>query len=82
MLPVTLTIVICTHNRVDLLMHAISSLNAARQPQNCKLSILVIANACKYQSTTELQRYMAQHKDGKKIALQNFAPGLFLSSPA
>lgn len=70
MLPVTLTIVICTHNRVDLLMHTISSLNAARQPQNCKLSILVIANACRDQSTIELQRYMAQKKDGTKIALQ------------
>ena len=70
MLPVTLTIVICTHNRVDLLMHTISSLNSVRQPQNCKLSILVIANACRDQSTTELQRYMAQQKTENKISLQ------------
>ena len=68
--PLKLTIVICTHNRAKLLMKAIASLNSALRPENCELSILVIANACRDNSSSQLQDYMAQQKNTGAIALQ------------
>ncbi len=68
--PLKLTIVICTHNRAKLLMKTIASLNSALQPENCELSILVIANACRDKSPRQLQDYMAQQKNAGTIALQ------------
>ena len=65
-----LTVVICTHNRANLLMHTINSLNASQRPENCDLSILVIANACRDQTTKELQNYMTQQKRSGAITLQ------------
>lgn len=40
-----LTILICTHNRVDLLERVLASLNAAQHPA-MPVQILVAANAC------------------------------------
>lgn len=42
----TLTVLICTHNRVELLMRVIASLNAARRPAGTRVRLLVVANAC------------------------------------
>jgi arylsulfatase A-like enzyme/GT2 family glycosyltransferase len=42
----TLTILICTHNRVDLLSKVVGSINGARRPEGWCVTILVIANAC------------------------------------
>lgn len=42
-----LTVVICTHNRADLLILAIDSIYSAKVPQNFTIDILVVANACK-----------------------------------
>ncbi len=41
-----LTVLICTHNRVELLTNAISSLNAATRPEGWQVGLLVAANAC------------------------------------
>ena len=40
-----LTILICTHNREDLLERALASINAAKHPA-MPVQILVAANAC------------------------------------
>lgn len=42
----SLTILICTHNRVDLLAKVLDSLNQARRPENWQVEILVVPNAC------------------------------------
>lgn len=65
-----LTVVICSHNRANLLMQTIDSLNLALQPENCELAILVIANACRDKSTEQLQRYMALQQKAGSILLQ------------
>lgn len=58
MRPIHLTVVICTHNRVDLLMKAIYSIYLAVIPKNCQINILVIANAC----TDDTVNHLAQYK--------------------
>ncbi len=42
----TLTILICTHNRANLLESAVDSLNRAEMPSHWRVNILVVANAC------------------------------------
>ena len=42
----SLTVLICTHNRVDLLDKTLASLNAARKPVDWRVGVLVAANAC------------------------------------
>ena len=42
----TLTILICTHNRADLLARTLRYLNEAQRPQHCSVEIFVVANAC------------------------------------
>lgn len=41
-----LTVLICTHDRVELLSKAVASLDAARRPADWSIEILVAANAC------------------------------------
>ncbi len=42
----SLTILICTHNRADLLARVIDSLEAAHQPVGWRVRLFVVANAC------------------------------------
>ncbi|SIQ74387.1 Arylsulfatase A [Aromatoleum tolulyticum] len=42
----SLTVLICTHNRVELLERVIASLNAAHRPPDTEVRLLVVANAC------------------------------------
>ncbi|HNB05255.1 MAG TPA: sulfatase-like hydrolase/transferase [Thauera aminoaromatica] len=42
----SLTILICTHNRADLLARVIDSLESARQPAGWSVRLFVVANAC------------------------------------
>ncbi|MBN8441187.1 MAG: sulfatase-like hydrolase/transferase [Thauera sp.] len=44
--PLQITVLICTHNRVDLLGKAIASLNRATRPANADIRLFVVANAC------------------------------------
>jgi glycosyltransferase involved in cell wall biosynthesis len=81
-----LTILICTHDRVDLLGKTLASLNAAERPVGWGVEILVIANACSdatpaflddYQRRPEgrLQlRWCAEATPGKSHALNHAIP--------
>ena len=53
----TLTILICTHNRAQLLGHVLASLNAAARPDGWHVHILVGANNCNDDTIANLQRY-------------------------
>jgi GT2 family glycosyltransferase len=55
-----LTILICTHDRVDLLGKTLASLNAAARPRGWQVELLVIANACGDDTHAFLDDYMAQ----------------------
>lgn len=52
----SLTILICTHNRADLLERVLASLNAAKRPA-MPVQILVAANACSDDTMARMQRY-------------------------
>ncbi len=54
-----LTILICTHNRADLLAKVLASLNAARRPPGWEVSILVVPNACSDRTHAMLDDYVA-----------------------
>lgn len=55
-----LTILICTHNRVDLLARTLASINAASKPGGWEMDILVAANACCDGTHDYLDRYRAE----------------------
>ncbi len=52
----TITVLICTHNRVELLERTLASLNRCMRPR-CKIEILVVANACSDGTAALLERY-------------------------
>lgn len=52
-----LTVLICTHNRAEMLGRALASLNAAVRPAGCQVSPLVGANNCCDLTVPNLQRY-------------------------
>ncbi|MFZ3260526.1 MAG: sulfatase-like hydrolase/transferase [Thiobacillus sp.] len=54
-----LTILICTHNRADLLERVLASLNAAKRPV-MPVQILVAANACTDDTVARIGTYQAQ----------------------
>jgi len=55
-----LTVLICTHNRADLLAKAIHSLNQASRPPAWRVELLVIANACSDATHAYLEEYVRQ----------------------
>lgn len=57
----TLTVLICTHDRADLLSRVLHSLNAASKPAGWKVRLLVVANACS-DGTHELLADYARHQ--------------------
>jgi arylsulfatase A-like enzyme/glycosyltransferase involved in cell wall biosynthesis len=57
-----LTILICTHNRADLLARVLASLNAAKRPAP-PVEILVVANACTDDTVAQMQAYQARQAD-------------------
>ncbi len=54
----TLQVLICTHNRAELLQRAIHYLNQAARPKAYKISLFVVANAC----TDATGQYLAQYQ--------------------
>src|SRR3569832_484636 len=58
-----LTVLICTHNRVDLLERAIASLNAAQRPA-IPVQILVAANACTDNTVERMRDYQSRCEPG------------------
>ncbi len=57
MLNMKLTIVICSHNRSELLTIALNSIYNVVKPVNYNISVLVIANACTDTTLTDLEQY-------------------------
>lgn len=53
----TLTILISSHNRADLLERTLRFLNIAQRPRDWNVDILVVANACTDRTNTLLDRY-------------------------
>ncbi|MGD9602576.1 MAG: sulfatase-like hydrolase/transferase [Gammaproteobacteria bacterium] len=61
----SLTILVCTHNRVELLSRALESLNACTRPTS-PVRILVAANACTDGTVAYLQDYQA-HQEARGL---------------
>ncbi len=57
-----LTVLICTHNRADLLDRVLASLNAARRPA-IPVQILVAANACTDDTVSRMRIYQARQTE-------------------
>lgn len=51
-----LSIVICTHNRADLLKKTLNSFSQAKVPPETDIELVVMANACSDDTTTEVAR--------------------------
>lgn len=66
-----ITVVICTHNRCDLLFSTIDSLNSANRPVNVpvEIEILVVANACSDSTVERLEQYVAT-RTNKQLQLK------------
>ena len=64
-----LTILICTHNRADLLQKALASLNRARRPA-IPVQILVAANACSDATPAQMRTYQAQQSANHWLPLR------------
>jgi GT2 family glycosyltransferase len=69
----TLIVLICTHNRVDLLEKTLASLNAARRPLGWDVGVLVMANACSDGTHRYLDGYRAQCLERGWLPLEWFA---------
>lgn len=83
--PHSLTVLICTHNRVDLLSRVIHSLNAANPPAGWRVRLFVVANACTDGTHAFLEDYphhdhplplqwIAEPTPGKSHALNRALP--------
>jgi len=55
-----LTVVVCTHNRAQLLARTLASLNQSVRPAGCRVELLVIANACTDRTAEVLESYRNQ----------------------
>lgn len=64
-----LTLLICTHNRADLLERVLDSINAAKRPV-MSVQILVAANACTDDTVARMQRYQARQTSHGWLPLQ------------
>ncbi|OYY61901.1 MAG: arylsulfatase [Hydrogenophilales bacterium 28-61-11] len=64
-----LTLLICTHNRADLLHKALASINRAGRPA-MPVRILVAANACSDDTVAQMQAYQAQQAANNWLPLR------------
>jgi arylsulfatase A-like enzyme/GT2 family glycosyltransferase len=55
-----LTVLICTHNRSDLLAKVLHSLNRAARPEGWEVGVLVVPNACTDDTHALLDTHLAQ----------------------
>ena len=67
-----ITILICTHNRADLLERVLASLNAARRP-TLPVRVLVAANACSDDTVARMQVYQTLQHDNDDLPLDVMA---------
>ena len=66
----TLTILICTHNRRELLLRALRHLNEARRPEGWKVQVLVMANACEDDTLQALAQFASDNPDGLPLRFE------------
>lgn len=64
-----ITVLICTHNRADLLERVIDSLNAAERPR-MPVRILVAANACSDDTVARMRSYQTTHPNSGRLPLE------------
>jgi len=67
-----LSIVICTHNRAQLLSETIDSLNRAQRPTGFLSEIVVVANGCNDNTLAMLQRYAERQDSDDTLPLRYF----------
>ncbi len=60
--PLTIDVLICTHNRAQLLHRTIKYLNAAERPSETAITLVVAANACTDGTEAALTAYQAQER--------------------
>jgi glycosyltransferase involved in cell wall biosynthesis len=65
----SLTVLICTHNRADLLERVLASLNAAKRP-DMPVQILVAANACSDDTAARMHTYQTQQAERSWLPLR------------
>lgn len=68
-----LTLLICTHNRWQLLEQLLNSLNAASRPESWEIGVLVAANACSDETHQFLQIYPSQPSTNAWLKIDWFA---------
>jgi len=68
-----LTVLICTHNRAELLARVLASLNAAQRPSGWEVDILVAANACIDDTAERLECYRHDAEKHGWLTLDWFA---------
>jgi len=71
-----LTVVVCTHNRAQLLARTLASLNQSARPPGCGVELLVIANACTDRTAEVLESYRNQP------TADNWIPLRWVTEPA
>jgi len=68
-----LTVLICTHDRADLLMRTLGTLNRATPPRGWGVDVLVAANACRDDTHARLDAYRQQSAAHGELPLTWFA---------
>lgn len=64
-----LTIVICTHNRAELLLKTLESIDKAVIPRQVDISVLVVANACIDNTVKKLQEHQQWQIDNNLLPI-------------
>lgn len=67
-----LTVLICTHNRADLLDRVLESLNLALRPPNWSIDVLVAANAC-----TDRTHKLLERISGRPVSMRSLPVAWF-----
>ena len=65
----SIDVLICTHNRVKLLERTLKYLNAAERPDNCRISLFIIANACTDETSEFLKNYSITRENKNLLPL-------------
>ncbi len=66
-----LEVLICTHDRADLLQRTLASLNHCHRPSGCRIGIFVSANACSDGTADALDAYIrSAEKCGTRLPLR------------
>ncbi|MDF1582305.1 MAG: glycosyltransferase family A protein [Methyloprofundus sp.] len=92
----SIQVLICTHNRVELLKRTLHFINKAKKPNHCSISLFIVANACTdktipflkaYQNTAMENNHLPltwfeEPKPGKSNALNTAIPKLEASFTA